>query len=46
MQRQDKTREDYLEFINKRGKVIQNHLASEWGFLLDSTQLEDDEEAE
>ena len=46
MQKQDKTQEDYLEFINKRGKVIQNHLASEWDFLLDSSQLEDDEEAE
>ncbi len=40
-----KTRYDFLSFIKERGNLIQQHIAQEWGFEIDSqTELEDEEE--
>lgn len=40
-----KTRYEFQSFIKERGNLIQQHIAQEWGFEIDSqTELEDEEE--
>ena len=45
MERPNKTRDDYLAFIEQRGKVVQAHIAQTWGFVpVDQEPEEDDED--
>ena len=46
MEKADKTENDFLTFIELRGKLVQKHMADTWGCISGSQQPEDDDEDE
>lgn len=44
MERPNKTKDDFSQFIKERGRVIQNHIAERWAFIPDAQQQVEDEE--
>ena len=44
MEKPNKTKEDFKEFISARGKLIEDYIAEEWGFISDAQQHGDDED--
>lgn len=43
MEKPNKTKEDFKEFISARGKLIEDYIAEKWGFISDAQQHGDDE---
>ena len=44
MEKPDKTKEDFSSFISERGKLVQQYIADNWHFILDTEPIDDEEE--
>ena len=44
MEKPQKTTADYGDFINERGRLVQEYIAEKWGFIPVAEQIEDEEE--